>query len=174
LFDRAVAASLRGEDAGKQLTKYLGDAHAIEKQAAKLLEKAPEMAGAEELADVFAEHLEQTKRHGELVAARLEARGAGPSALKDTALRLGALNIGMFLKAQPDVPAKLAAFAYAFEHLEIASYEMLRRVALQAEDSDTAAVAGEILVQEQAAAGLLHDLLGTALDAAVEEAVTEA
>ena len=36
--------------------------------------------------------------------------------------------------AQPDTPAKLAGFAYAFEHLEIGAYELLRRVAQRAGD----------------------------------------
>ena len=39
-FDRAVEASLREvatEDLGKQLDKYLADAHAIESQAIQLL-----------------------------------------------------------------------------------------------------------------------------------------
>ena len=36
------------------------------------------------------------------------------------------------LRAQPNTPAKLAGFAFAFEHLEIAAYELLRRVAIAA------------------------------------------
>lgn len=77
-FDRAVEASLRElkvDDAGEQLAKYLADAHAIEQQAAKLLEKAPKLAGAEELATAFEEHLEQTRHHRELIESRLRARG---------------------------------------------------------------------------------------------------
>ena len=54
---------------------------------------------------------------------------------------MGATNLGMFLKAQVDAPAKLAAFAYAFEHLEIAAYGLLKRVAMRAGDDDTAATA---------------------------------
>ena len=41
-------------------------------------------------------------------------------------MRIGGLNIGAFFAAQPDTPAKLAGFAFAFEHLEIAAYELLR------------------------------------------------
>jgi hypothetical protein len=44
-------------------------------------------------------------------------------------MRLGALNWGGFFAVQPDTRAKLAGFAYAFEHLEIGAYELLRRVA---------------------------------------------
>lgn len=177
LFDRAVDASLREletDDVGKQLDKYLADAHAIEEQAAKLLQKAPQQAGAEELATAFEEHLEETQRHGELVEQRLGARGGSPSAIKDAALRLGALNLGMFLKAQTDTPAKLAAFAYAFEHLEVAAYELLKRVAARAGDDETVAMANEILFDERAAAARVHSLFDQALEASLQEAGVKA
>jgi ferritin-like metal-binding protein YciE len=173
LLDRAVDASLRdvGEDeVGKQLGKYLADAHAIEAQAAQLLEKAPQLAGAKELAAVFEEHLEQTRRHSELIKARLEERGEGRSTVKDAALRLGALNLSLLFKAQADSPAKLGACAYAFEHLEVAAYELLGRVAKRAGDDATADVASGILLEERAAAARIHDLLDAALTAWLEDA----
>jgi ferritin-like metal-binding protein YciE len=173
LFDHAVAASIHErdpDDLGKQLNKYLADAHAIEQQAMRLLKKAPQLVGAKALATAFEEHLEQTQRHSDLVEARLEARGGSPSALKDAALALGAINLGTFFKAQPDAPAKLAAFAYAFEHLEVAAYELLMRVAAMAGDDETVAMAAGILVDERAAAGIVHDHFDDALDASLEEA----
>ena len=177
LFDRAMEGSLREletDDVGKQLDKYLADAHSIEGQAAKLLQRAPKMAGAEELATAFEEHLEETERHAELVEERLRARGSNPSALKDAALRLGALNLGMFLKAQTDTPAKLAAFAYAFEHLEVAAYELLKRVAARAGDEETVSMADEILFDERAAAARVQSLFDHALEASLQEAGVKA
>jgi ferritin-like metal-binding protein YciE len=132
-------------------------------------EKGPKLAGADELADAYEEHLAQTQRHAQLVGDRLRARGERPSKLKDAALTLGALNWGAFFAAQPDAPAKLAAFAYAFEHLEIAAYELLSHVAQRAGDQETTAVAAEILEDERAAASKLHSLLDEALDASLHE-----
>lgn len=172
-FDLAAEASLRDQnpdDLGKQLNKYLADAHAIEAQAQQLLKKAPELAGAKGLASAFEEHLEQTRRHSELIEQRLKARNDSRSALKDAALRLGALNLGMFFKAQADTPAKLAAFAYAFEHLEVAAYELLRRVASRAGDEETASAAATILLEERAAAAAVHEQFDQALEASLEEA----
>ena len=172
-FDRAVEASIREKDIddealGEHVVKYLTDAHAIESQAIGLLERGPKIAGDPELARVYEEHLEQTRSQQRRVAAQLEARDASPSRLKDAAMRLGALNWAGFFQAQPDTPAKLAGFAFAFEHLEIAGYEQLRRVAERAGDSDTAAVAGVIAGEERAAAELIESLFDRAVEASLE------
>jgi ferritin-like metal-binding protein YciE len=172
-FDRAVDASLRAlgtEDLGKQLEKYLADAHAIEQQAMQLLKKAPKLAGTKELAAAYEDHLEETTEHSRLVEGRLKARDSGPSTLKDAVMRLGALNWGTFFGAQVDTPAKLAGFTFAFEHLEIAAYELLKRVAARAGDEDTIAMAEKILLQERQAAGRIHSLFDYALDASLQEA----
>jgi len=171
MFDRAVDASLRElspEDLHDQVRKYLEDAHAIEAQAIQLLSKGPDLAGTADLADAYEEHLAQSREHQQLVETRLQSYGARPSRMKDAALRLGALNWAMFFGAQPDTPAKLAAFSYAFEHLEIAAYELLRRVAGRAGDDQTQAIADTILGEERAAADKIHRAFDSALGASLE------
>jgi ferritin-like metal-binding protein YciE len=171
MFDRAVDASLHElspDDLNDQVRKYLEDAHAIEAQAIQLLSKGPDLAGTSELASAYEEHLAQSREHQQMVQKRLETYGARPSRIKDAALRLGALNWGMFFGAQPDTPAKLAAFSYAFEHLEIAAYELLRRVAGRARDDQTQAMADTILGEERAAADKIHRAFDNALDASME------
>jgi ferritin-like metal-binding protein YciE len=170
-FDRAVDASLRQvapDDMGEQLTKYLADAHAIESQSIQLLERGPKIAGQPQLAALYSEHLEETRRQQALVEERLRAHGAGPSALKDAAMRLGALNWGAFFGAHTDTPGKLAAFAFAFEHLEIGGYEQLRRVAERAADPETAATADRIISEERAAAGRIAHHWDEAVDASLQ------
>jgi UDP-glucose 4-epimerase len=154
-FDVAVDASLAdvpSYDIEKQVVAYLTDAHAIEQQAIQMLEAGPGLVQDEELAQLFAEHLEATRVHKDLVERRLDAHGADRSLLKDAALRAGGLNLGGFFGAQPDTTTKLAGFAFAFEHLEIAAYELLARVAARAGDSETVVVAERILAEERAAA----------------------
>ena len=172
LYDQAVAASLAARDPAdvdQLLNKYLADAHAIEEQATGLLRKAPELAGDEELAQTYESHLNETLGHTEQVEARLADREESSSKLKDAGLKAGALNWGAFFSAQPDTPAKLAAFAYAFEHLEIAAYELLRRVADRAGDAQTAQAAATILAEERAAAQKVRSLFERALDASLRE-----
>ena len=171
-FDIAVEESLRekgADDIQKQLVKYLADAHAIEAQAIQMLGSAPKIVGeVPELAKVFKDHLEETRAQQEIIKARLDAHGAGPNKLQDAAMRLGALNWGGFFKAQPDTPAKLAGFNYAFEHLEIAAYEELKRVAAAAGDEETVRVAERIEGEERAAANTIAANWERALQASLE------
>jgi ferritin-like metal-binding protein YciE len=170
LFDRAVDASLREvdpDDLGDQLNKYLADAHAIENQSLSLLKGGQKIAGDDKLASLFAEHLEQTRRHAERLEERLAQRGGSPSRLQDAALRVGGVGMGGFFRAQPDTPAKLAGFAFAFENLEVAGYELLRRVAARAGDPQTEELATSILAEERDAAQRVRSLFQPALEAAL-------
>jgi ferritin-like metal-binding protein YciE len=170
-WDEAVDASLRNkgaEDIGKDVIKYLRDAHALEAQAIQLLETGPSIAGFDALADVFREHLEETREHQRLVDERLEALGGHPSRFQAGGLRMGAMNMGMFFKGQPDTPVKLAGFAYAFEGLETAGYELLARTARRAGDEETAAMAERILAEERRAAEKIAGTWDAAADAALQ------
>jgi ferritin-like metal-binding protein YciE len=168
-FDLAAEASLRaiGKDPAETLDTYLADAHALESQSIQLLKKSPEIAGNPELARLFDEHRDESAVHARLIEERLKALGGSTSTLKDTALRAGALNWGLFFQAQDDTPPKLAAFAYAVEHLEIAGYELLKRVAQRAGDSATVHLADRILIEERAMAERVHAAFDLALEATV-------
>jgi UDP-glucose 4-epimerase len=154
-FDIAVDASLadvEADDLDEQLVKYLTDAYAIEEQAVRLLESGPKLVQDEVLEQIFQEHLEETHVQKKRIEERLQARGASPSLVKNAALRAGGLNLGAFFGAQPDTTMKLAGFAYAFEHLEIAAYELLKRVAQRAGDEETVEVVEKSLAEERVAA----------------------
>ena len=152
----------------EQLVKYLADAHSIEEQALQQLKGAPKASGDSGLADIFRDHLTETEGHERAIRARLEAHGEGANKLKDLLMKVGGTGFLLFARAQPDTPGKLAAFAFAFEHLEIAAYEELKRVAQRVEDTDTVRVADEILTQERAAAATLASSFDRAAAAALE------
>jgi ferritin-like metal-binding protein YciE len=171
VFDRAAEASLESigrEDLEKQLTKYLADAHALEGQSMQLLERGSKIGGEPGLERLYAHHLEETREQRDLLAERLDALGGSPSAIKDAAMRLGALNWGMFFQAQPDTPGKLAAFAFALEHLEIGGYEQLRYVARKAGDEQTAAAVDRILSEEHTMASRLAGAFDRAASASLD------
>ena len=173
-FDESVDASLRDVAPNKleqQLAKYLADAHAIEEQAIKLLERAASRDDGE-LGDAYREHLAETRGHADIVESRLAAHGGDPSTLKDAMMRIGAINWSTFFAAHPDTPGKLAAFAYAFEYLEIGGYEQLKRVAERAGDDETARAADRILGEERAAAAKLYGLFPEAAAQALAATVS--
>jgi ferritin-like metal-binding protein YciE len=171
-FDEAVDASLAAvgrEDLEEQLGKYLADAHALEQQAIGLLERASARDGGA-LSDAYEEHLVETRDHAEAIEERLNSLGRDPSSLKDALMRMGAINWATFFEAHPDTVGKRAAFAYAFEHLEIGGYEQLKRVAERAGDQETAQLAARILEQERNAASTLRSLFPEAAQLALAAA----
>jgi ferritin-like metal-binding protein YciE len=171
-FDRAAQASLAvkgSDDPREDVVKYLADAHAIEAQAIQLLQRGQKIAGDPELEAIYREHLDETREQQRLLEQRLQAVGGSPNKLKDAAMRVGALNWGVFFASHPDTPGKLAAFAYAFEHLEIGGYELLRRVAMRAQDEETARLAVTIAAQERAAAARIAGAWDRAVDASLRE-----
>jgi ferritin-like metal-binding protein YciE len=168
--DAAVDAALSEhprDDIEELVRKYLADAHALEEQAIGLLDRAPGIVDDPELERVFSDHLVETREHSELVRERMRGLGGDPSSFKDAAMRLGALNWGGFFQGHPDTPGKLTAFAFAFEHLEIAGYSELRGVAERAGDEETMRLADAILVQERAAANTLAGAFDTATTASL-------
>jgi ferritin-like metal-binding protein YciE len=157
------------KEIGEQLNSALEEAHAIEKQAIRLLETAPALAGDDDMGAIFRAHLLQTKEHERYVAERLEARGASPSKLKDAAMQGAALGLGAALGAMPKTPLRLATVAFAFENLEVATYRVIRLLAERAGDAETRSVAERILEQEEAAAELVAGTFDRALQVTLGE-----
>jgi ferritin-like metal-binding protein YciE len=170
-FNRAVEASLRhvaAADLDEQLDRYLHDAFAIEAQSLQLLTAAPALTGDPDLRKAFEDHLEETRSQQAAIEARLSARGSRPSRFKSVLLRIGGVNLGGFFGVQPDAPAKLAGFAFAFEHLEVAGYEQLRRVADHVGDDETARLAERLAGEERAAAATIRARFESAIEASLE------
>ena len=140
------------DDIQEQIVKYLRDLHATEENAISQLRTGAEAVEDPQLAAVLREHLKESEQHEQLVRERLEALDSGASALKDSVHKGVAAVTGMVSGAAPDTTGKIAIQAFAFEHLEIASYRSLRTVAERAGDSTTVALADRILQDEEHAA----------------------
>lgn len=166
-FDAAEAVShaeLSPEKLNDHLQRHLAEVHAFESQSVALLEKSEQLAEASSVKAVYSEALAASEQHARLVEQRLDALGADRSRLIDAALATGGLNWGLFFQVQSDTPAKLAAFVYAFLHLEIGGYELLKRTARRAGDAETVQLCERILSEKIAAA----ERLTTTFDAAVQ------
>jgi ferritin-like metal-binding protein YciE len=152
----------------RQLVKYLTDAHAIEEQSLGLLRKARGTCEKSELREICEQQLERAEAHRRLIEDCLQAHGAKSSALKDAAMRLGAINWTLFFQVQADTPGRFAAFVFARTHLKIAGYELLRRVASSAGDRATVAMAEQVLGEERAGAALLRGMFDKAVEASLQ------
>jgi ferritin-like metal-binding protein YciE len=159
---------LRGTVIEEQLVKHLTDAHAIEEQSLTLLRRACRSSDSSDLRELYEQQLSRGTAHRRLLRERLEAHGAKSSAIKDAAMRLGGLNWSMLFQAQPETPGKSTAFAFALTHLKIAGYELLKRVALKADDGATVVMAEQVLADEQAGASRLSASFDRAVEAAME------
>src|SRR4051794_15958869 len=157
----------RGLD--EQLVKYLTDVHSIEEQALTQMRRAPEIAGDPEIAEAFKQHLHETERQEQRVRELLDAADTAPSKIKDIAGRAGGMGMLLFAKFQPDTPGKLVTHAFSYEHMELAAYELLRRVAERAGSTDVASAARDIGEEERRMAGRLESLFDRAVDASLRD-----
>ena len=158
-------------DLQQQVVDYLNDAFAMEEQSVAMLEKAVEIAGDPDLAQLYRGHLNDSRDHQRYVKQRLEAMGESESKLKAFAGKAAALGLGVTAQSMPDTPGKLAAVAFAFENFEIASYELLRLVAERADDPETVQMAERIIPVERQAAQLIERNLPLAVERSVGEEV---
>jgi ferritin-like metal-binding protein YciE len=156
------------KDAREQLTGYLKDAHAMEQQALKVAEKASEIAGDPKLEQIYQGHVMETREHIRYTEERLEGLGESTSTAEDLAGRLGAMGIGMLAQASADTPAKVATVAYAFESFEVATWELIKRVAERADDNETIEAADRILADERLARDKVADNFDLAVVRALE------
>lgn len=166
-FDAAERASHAQTPTAKlpeHLRTHLAEVHAFESQGVQLLEKSESIAGNAPLVTLYSQLLDEVRAHARRVEDRLAALGTQPSRLKDSALGIGGLNWGLFFQAQSDTPAKLAAFVYAFLHLQIGGYELLKRTARRTGDTETQQLCENVLSEKRP----MVERLAAAFDSAVQ------
>src|SRR5919201_2070710 len=102
-----------------------------------------------------------------------QAPDASPSTLKDLAGRVGGWGMILFPQVNPDSPGKLALHAYSYEHMELAAYELLSRVAQRAGEEPVRAMAERIGAQERAMADRIAEHWDQAVAASLAEKGSE-
>lgn len=135
-----------------QLIDQIEDAHALEQHVLRQLDVLIETTGDVDLVDHFRHHKEETERHERLLRERLSFYGEKPSPVKEAGSIFAAISKGFVDRVRTPNAARNARDGFTAEHLEIATYELLERVARRAGDDDTADVARRNRAEEEAMA----------------------
>ena len=144
-----------GQALKEQLIKHIDEAHAMEQNVLRMLDGMISTTDDPEILDALEHHKMQTHGHADRMAARLRAHEASPSAVKQVGGVLGALAKMPLDIVRGEKPGRNARDGFATEHLEIASYELLRRIAQRAGDEETAQAATEIIAEEKQMADVI-------------------
>jgi ferritin-like metal-binding protein YciE len=141
-----------------QLVKHIDEAIAMEENVKRLLDGMIGTMDDPQVIDLLEHHREQTKEHAQKLRRRLEAHGSSPSLVREAGGIIGALAKLPLDMVRSEKAGRNARDAYAAEHMEIAAYHLLERVARHAGDDETAQVARENRADEEAMARKLDEL----------------
>ncbi len=136
----------------QKLIDYIEDAHAMEQNVSRMLDSMISTTDDPEITEMLRHHKEETEEHERRLRERLDALGAGTSTRKQAQTIATALMKGVGDMARTDKPGKNARDGFVTEHMEIAAYELLERLAKKAGDPETAEVARQNRADEQAMA----------------------
>lgn len=152
-----------------KLIDYVRDAHAMEKNSLTMMNSMLRTTTDPELREMLEHHVQETEQHQSRLRERLEAMGESTSTVRDTGALLGSVFKGLLDQVRPEKPSKNARDGYVTEHLEIAAYELLERLAVRAGDEATAEVARQNLLDERAMADKLANTWDKVIDLTLEE-----
>ena len=143
---------MASEQVKEQLVKHIDEAYAMEQNVLRMLDGMISSTEDEEIKNELRHHKLETEQHAERLEKRLAAHEASPSTVREAAGIINALMKSVLDIARSEKAGRNARDGYATEHLEIASYELLERVALRAGDEETAEVARQNRADEEAMA----------------------
>jgi ferritin-like metal-binding protein YciE len=122
----------------QKLVDYIEDAHAMEQNVSTMLDSMISTTDDPEIEEMLKHHKEETERQESRLRERLDALGAGASTRKQAQTVAAALVKGAADVVRGDQAGKNARDAYTTEHMEIAAYQLLERLAQKAGDTQTA------------------------------------
>jgi ferritin-like metal-binding protein YciE len=144
-------------DIRDKLTSYISDAVALEENVEQMLTGMIATTEDAQMRSRLERHKDETRAQQDRLRGRLEAYGESPSAMKGMAAKAGAAMKGLLDMGRGDKAGKNARDGYATEHLEIAAYQLLERVAVRAGDEATAEVARQNRREEEDMARFIEE-----------------
>jgi ferritin-like metal-binding protein YciE len=153
----------------EKLGDYIEDAHAMETNVLQMLDSMIATTTDPKIRDELERHKGQTEQHQERLRERLEAIGRDTSTRHEAQTLVGALMKGVVDQVGGDKPGKNARDGFITEHMEIASYELLERLAERAGDGETAKVARTNRRDEEAMAKKIAGKWDKFVDLTLEE-----
>jgi ferritin-like metal-binding protein YciE len=154
----------------EQLVKHIDEALAMEQNVLRMLDGMIETTEDEEIKGELRQHKLETEQHAERLEKRLAAHDASPSTVREAAGIMGGLMKGVVDMARQEKAGRNARDGYATEHLEIASYQLLERVAKAAGDEETAEVARQNRSDEEKMAKKIESNWDRFADLSLQEA----
>ena len=144
--------------AEERLMQWLRDAHAMEKQAEKILSAlAGRIESYPQLKSKIESHFRETQEQAKRIESCIERRGGDTSLLKDAGAQLLAMAQGFTGIFTGDEVMKGSLASYTFEHMEIASYRILIAAAEEVGDDETSRICRKTLGEEEAMAEWLAE-----------------
>jgi ferritin-like metal-binding protein YciE len=153
-----------------QLVKHIDEALAMEQNVLRMLDSMAANTEDEAFKEDIRLHKVETERQIDRLQERLDAHGGTPSMVREAGGIAQALMKSAVDAVRSEKTARNARDGYATEHLEIASYQLLERVAMRAGDEQTAAVARENRAEEESMARRFEQNWDRFAELALEEA----
>jgi ferritin-like metal-binding protein YciE len=153
----------------QQLVKHVDEAYAMEQNVLRMLDGMIQTTDDPEIVDLLEHHKVETQSHVQRMKERLEAHGASPSIVREAGGILAAFAKLPLDIVRSEKAGRNARDAYASEHLEIASYQLLERIARNAGDHETVAAAKMNRGEDEAMARKLEGLWDRFAELALEE-----
>ena len=152
-----------------QLVKHIDEAIAMEENVKRMLDGMISTTDDPQIIDLLEHHKVETEQQSQRLRRRLEAHGASTSMVREATGIVGALAKLPLDMVRGEKAGRNARDAYATEHMEIAAYQLLERVAVRAGDDETAEVARENRAEEEAMAKKLDEHWDTFAELSLRE-----
>jgi ferritin-like metal-binding protein YciE len=148
---------MASQPATKQLIKHIDEGVAMEQTVLRMLDSMIRTTEDAEISRALEQHKQTTRQHIQRLEERLKMHGSSPSRTRQAGGIVGARVKSVVDVARRDKAGRNARDGFVTEQLEVASYELLERIARKAGDDETAEVARQNRAEDEAMAKRIAD-----------------